>query len=403
MIDLVGAFIKKKPLNTFAANIDWDALFALATTQSITPVLAYMARRLPPGQHLSKEVATKLETAYQQALMRSTQIEYASQRIWDALNKAQIPHVPMKGSVTRDFWPVPEFRTMSDVDILIHSEYHQRVYGIMKSLGYARVYQGGHMWNYHHPQTNIHFEIHNKLLYLLKNDGTLDELPNVWGNAAPKDAGLYTYSLSFEFNTVLLTTHIAKHLARQGCGVRLVADLIFWLEQAKSFDVDLLFRLMKSVELLEFFLFLLGYCREVFDIELKEFPDSPEEPKEKYDFFSGELLGGSVHGNAKNHFMSRYLNKTESGSHGGFCRTLRFLWKSVFPAPKSMYAKGGFLRRFPFLLLFAYIYRLFHVLFSKNGHKSLKRTHDGLKYISGRNVDEATARKAFHQEIGLLK
>ena len=40
----------------------------------------------------------------------------------NALEKAQIPFVPLKGSVIRKYYPEAWMRTSSDIDVLVHKE-----------------------------------------------------------------------------------------------------------------------------------------------------------------------------------------------------------------------------------------------------------------------------------------
>ena len=80
------------------------------------------------GQALSKKPAPASETLEKskkiamQAFMHYVQRSHEYAKICTVLEEAQIPYIPLKGTVLRDFYPEPWMRTSSDIDILIHKE-----------------------------------------------------------------------------------------------------------------------------------------------------------------------------------------------------------------------------------------------------------------------------------------
>ena len=52
------------------------------------------------------------------AIYRHAQLSYEYVAVCDALETAQIPFIPLKGSVLRKWYPEPWMRTSCDIDIL---------------------------------------------------------------------------------------------------------------------------------------------------------------------------------------------------------------------------------------------------------------------------------------------
>ena len=69
------------------------------------------------------EVSKKFRAERNLAIYRHEQMQYELTQICDTLEKAQIPFIPLKGSVIRSFYPEPWMRTSCDIDILVDKAY----------------------------------------------------------------------------------------------------------------------------------------------------------------------------------------------------------------------------------------------------------------------------------------
>lgn len=56
------------------------------------------------------------------AVYRYERIRYEYENLCDALEKAQIPFLPLKDSVIRKYYPEAWMRTSCDIDVLVHRE-----------------------------------------------------------------------------------------------------------------------------------------------------------------------------------------------------------------------------------------------------------------------------------------
>ena len=66
------------------------------------------------------EVSEKFRKQQMIAIFRYERINYELEEICRVLEEAQIPHMPLKGSVIRKYYPEPWMRTSCDIDILVH-------------------------------------------------------------------------------------------------------------------------------------------------------------------------------------------------------------------------------------------------------------------------------------------
>ena len=80
------------------------------------------------GQGVSKLNLAESETLNQcknsamQAFVRYGRMNYAYESVCGVLEAEQIPFIPLKGSVLREWYPEPWMRTSCDMDILVHKE-----------------------------------------------------------------------------------------------------------------------------------------------------------------------------------------------------------------------------------------------------------------------------------------
>ena len=70
----------------------------------------------------TEETKPRLQKMVFQAIYRYEKSNYELCKICEALEKAEIPFIPLKGSVLRNFYPEPWMRTSCDIDVLVHEE-----------------------------------------------------------------------------------------------------------------------------------------------------------------------------------------------------------------------------------------------------------------------------------------
>lgn len=66
------------------------------------------------------EIKAKFQKQIMLAVYRYEKINYELGRLRKVLNEAEIPFIPLKGSVLRRYYPEPWMRTSCDIDVLVH-------------------------------------------------------------------------------------------------------------------------------------------------------------------------------------------------------------------------------------------------------------------------------------------
>ena len=186
-----------------------------------------------------------------QAMFRFVQLEYEYNRVCNVLENAEIPFLPLKGSVLRAWYPEPWMRTSCDMDILVHEKDLEKASDALQSqLQYTLAGRGAHDWAFSAPG-GVHLELH----YTVIESTELTMLPklmqSIWGEARPADGKQYHMTLSDAMFYCYHIAHMAKHFEIGGCGIRPLLD-IWVLQNRVSYDPAAREQLLEKGGLLQF-------------------------------------------------------------------------------------------------------------------------------------------------------
>ena len=79
------------------------------------------------------------------------------------MEEEKIPYAFFKGYELRELYPVPELRTMGDVDVLVRDEDLERTAEVLCGLGYQKEEGGGAVWAF--KKDNFTYEVHRRLAF----------------------------------------------------------------------------------------------------------------------------------------------------------------------------------------------------------------------------------------------
>ena len=115
-------------------GIDWKAVSTELRHHSIY----YIPADVIDDLGLSDEEKNK----YMEALMRQAAVwnvvMYEQQAIVERFHELNIPMVVLKGCTSAMYYPVPEYRTMGDIDIIVNPTDFERARIALEEMGYSR-------------------------------------------------------------------------------------------------------------------------------------------------------------------------------------------------------------------------------------------------------------------------
>lgn len=210
---LIGALacaVAEKPLK-MPETVDWQVFLRLAKLHKVE-ALVHLGLR---GVEVPEYVETLLSGAFRTAIFQHVQMEHRKSILETVFTEAKLPHIFLKGSVLKYSYPVPELRTMCDIDVLVHTEHYPALDAAMQSVGGKVTYSDGNHRNYQFPE-GVKVECHPNLVHHAVPVGT--GINPGWqyadGNVLTPE-GVYLNTLC----------HLADHFVSGGVGVRFVLDV----------------------------------------------------------------------------------------------------------------------------------------------------------------------------------
>lgn len=324
------------------------------------------------------EVSRKFQHQMMMAVYRYEQKKFVLNNVKQILEEAEIPHIPLKGSVIQQYYPTPWFRTSCDIDVLIHQEDTDRAIRALSEAGYVRQSDmTTHDYSFIAPG-KVHLELHYSLdqgEHLKEVNSVLDK---VWDYSTLNDSTQYGYKMSDGIFLLYHLAHMAKHFIGGGCGIRPFIDL--WLLKKNGYcGAPQLYELLKKANLITFYESAMKLIRVWFEGE------THSTVSKQMELF---ILTGDVYGTASN---SAAVKAARGESK------FRSFFKLMFLPRKSLEIIYPNLRKHPILYPFYQIKRWFRI-FNRNKRNHIKTLTAARNAV---NMSEANQTRILLQDLGL--
>lgn len=208
----------------FLADVDLQQLYITARNHSVAAMVCMALEKTAIFAGADDAVKKHWREAKNKAIRKNMLLDAERAAIVKQLESAGIWHMPLKGSILKDWYPKPGMREMADNDILFDPSERKRVRGIFQSRGYKIVSFGkGHHDEYEKPPL-YHFEMHVSL-FLEMYPKLAGQYRNVKEKLLPVDGTVYQFAFTTEDFYVFALAHAYKHYSGSGTGVRTLADV----------------------------------------------------------------------------------------------------------------------------------------------------------------------------------
>ena len=154
------------------------------------------------------------------------------------LEEAGIWHMPLKGSVLKDLYPMPGMRQMSDVDILYDASRTEDLRIIMKGFGfYTDKNSGSSIHDHYFKPPVCNFEMHQVLFGPGHDERFIEYYQDVKNRLLPDEGLAYRYHFTNEDFYIYMIAHEYKHYSSGGTGLRSLLDTyVFCRQMGKKLD-----------------------------------------------------------------------------------------------------------------------------------------------------------------------
>ena len=339
-------------------NFDWEYIWSKAAEQNISGLLASAILRLPEDKQ------PKNKNDWQRIMMETMFVmgrKFAEfERMMKRLADSDIEPICLKGIVVKDLYPIPELRTMGDFDIWVEKEQRETAekvfadegYSLYKDTLYSAMDKNG---------------IHGELFVSLEDD--FREQPEYWNDLLKSNTVCDTTGrriLNDTYELAYSIIHTAKHLTREGCGIRNILDAVLILiKKRESIDLHTVENICRAQGYEKVFVYILSAAEQWYGVSIEfEFERICSDLFLEYLLCYG-IFGRSIEGNG----LTKQVARREGDNVSMFRRMF-------FPPRKMMWHKYQYLKKSPLLTPVAWVHRIITAVFVKK--YSLKKMASGI-------------------------
>ena len=358
-------------------SLDWQWLWDKSREQNLTGLLASAIERLPNEQRPANYEQWYMSMLQTAMLMGDRFDEF--ERMTEVLRSNGINAIFLKGCIVKNLYPSPELRTMGDFDIWVENDQRKTVEKIFECESYT-------------VEKNTLYSVmdnedaHWELFVSLEDDFRTE--PSNWNNELKNhiiidSTGKSILEPTYELAYVVI--HAAKHITREGCGLRNMLDVALILKRKlQEIDINRVYEICASQEYVQIFLYMLSAAQRWCGLEF----DSPwflPDP----DRFMEYLLSYGVFGRQLDgKILAGQVVRREGGGVSPFRRIF-------FPPRKMIQHKYQYVKKSPLLLPVAWVHRFFTAVFVKK--YSVRDMAEGLND----SIDFGIERKEWLDELNI--
>lgn len=328
------------------SDVSIDGLYEISKAQNLAGVVFSVIKDDENAKQ--SKVYKMFEDCFFDSITRYDFQSAIINEIRSLLESEKIRHVFFKGSVIKEYYPVPELRSMGDIDVLIGASDRDRVKALLMANGFELINSNGPVYDYKKDGALI--EVHTKIVSGKVGGVNAEEYFENAIEYAKFDE--YCGDLEDEYHFCYLLTHIAHHFWFYGAGVKMILDLAVF-QRSKSLDFSKVFGYLEALGLDDFARVLLTLCHKWYGVG-KDYKSDVSQTEEF-------LLSYGAFGNAGRNKAAVVRRKAlEEGKKSGFSAKLALLFPSYKKIKDIPYMR--FIQGRPYLLVLGWIYRIYYNL-----------------------------------------
>lgn len=253
-------------------EINWNNVYFNAREHSVLALVYYAIKKLG----LCNKIDINLLSKWKQEVFNLSIREKFQKRnieiILNEFNENNIDVIALKGTVLKELYPNPDFRTMGDCDLLIRECDISNSEKVLNSLGYKKEEADNHPIHRGFYKDSYSVELHWALVNKEYFNGSNKFENNIWDNLIPYNSeSSRAYKLNHEYMIVHLIAHMAVHAIYSGFGIKQLLDLYLYSKKyGNVINWEMVSGLLQEASLLNFSLNLYESIKILFYYKLNE-------------------------------------------------------------------------------------------------------------------------------------
>ncbi len=353
---------------------DYDEILSIAERHAVTGLLyPGLKKCLSPQDPLLSQMKKRSFGAATSASIRKKELG----KIYDLCNNRELPVLPLKGCIIKELYPYPELRTMSDADLLIPPAGRSAIRKGLEDLGFRFHKVDAADTDVYISPLSLNYEIHLDLTEEGFSSKSRDFCARLLELSKPAEAESFVMALPPEEHYIYILCHFIKHFIYGGIGIRQLTDLYICYSNW-GLDLQKVRDLLEELELSSFH----NNLKALWEHWFLETPST-----DTTEALGSYILHSGVFGNEEQRATDRLLSAEREGN---------YIFSRLFPPYRLMKGYFPILRKLPFLLPFAWIWRAFRaVLFRR------KKLTAELNAMSATDAHALNSKRQFYRHCGL--
>lgn len=381
LIEILKASMEDHKIKyTEADNINWKDLINESRVHQISP-LVYHTLEKCSLELIEKSIINNWRKEI--FIVNIIQIRHIKEivKIAQGLREMCVEIIVLKGIVLRNLYSVPELRTMSDGDILIHKEDFKKVKNYLITIGYEcgpddnKIHRG-----FTHPN-KLEIEVHWKLInddYFNGNLKSFEEI--IWDRIIPFNIeSITTNTLCIEDFFIHLFFHMVVHARYSSFGLRQLYDMSLFIKtNYDEINWESFYLRISEYGAVRFTKAILILLNRLFNIEIPKYILKDMTIKEDdINILLKNILSSSAHGERQNETDFHALYKLDDNDPYNYSKISR-LYKFVFPKKRDLYNWFSYINGNFALIPVAWMHYIVRIL-KKHGIKTFKDIKQALE------------------------
>ncbi|MBD5083345.1 MAG: nucleotidyltransferase family protein [Clostridiales bacterium] len=272
-------------------RLDWQQIYNIAERNNLTAVIAYEIKRLPADCRPSGTIGAWFNESYENTIHSFRPNLQSLSNFINILTEERIDHALFKGVVLRNYYPFPELRVSSDMDILIRPADYVNVIEVLKKRGFVEK-------SIESNKATLQFE---KDIFELHTELESINIQSKIYFATPfddiSDSTGCTYKLTPVYHLLYLVSHIAHHLQTGYATIKMIMDIDVLIRKFPDININEFLILSDNIKIGKTAETLLAFSKKIFNTPVVlNFTFEDEDTLPLYNDFVTAFLTGRVLG-----------------------------------------------------------------------------------------------------------
>ncbi len=240
-------------------RMDWQQIYNLAEKNNLTAIIAYEIKRLPADCRPGGTIGAWFNECFENTMHSFRPNLQSLSNFIGALTEKRISHVLFKGVILRNYYPFPELRVGTDMDVVIRPAEYINAVEVLKKKGFIEktIESNSATLQFEKDVFELHTElesinIQSKIYFATP----FDDISDYSG---------YTYKLKPVYHLLYIVSHIAHHLQTGHASIKMIMDIDVLIRRYPEININEFLILSDNIKIGKTAEALLAFSKKIFN------------------------------------------------------------------------------------------------------------------------------------------